>query len=220
MVWPGFDESFLAPVRSPQRVREYLGLSLEHLVITYPGNIHESNLADMQSLYFAISQLRRDGYAAVLVRTGWDFVHRSALPTLRDGLIELGWVARAHVPELIAAADVLVQPGRSDMYNDYRFPSKIPEFLASGRPVVLPRTNVGLHLRDGTDALILDSGDPDEICAKVKMLAADPELASRVGEAGRAFALRELRWQRSVARITDLYQSIARPEVGAASSVG
>jgi glycosyltransferase involved in cell wall biosynthesis len=110
------------------------------------------------------------------------------------------------MPELLAAADVLVQPGGDDPYNAYRFPSKLPEFLASGRPVVLPRTNIGLHLRDSVDAVLLEHGDPGEIAEKVRLLVANPELGARIGEAGRAFALRELRWSKNIEPVVHLYR--------------
>jgi len=38
----------------------------------------------------------------------------------------------------------------------------------------------------------------------VTLLAADPELRARIGERGREFALRELRWSRNVDRIVEL----------------
>jgi glycosyltransferase involved in cell wall biosynthesis len=212
VVWPGFDERVLSPCRQREEVRERLGLGHDHLMIVYTGNIHETNLGEMRSLYLAVSLLRRGGHPAVLVKTGWDFVPRSALPDLGEGIRELGWVARVHVPELLAAADILVQPGSSNSYNDYRFPSKLPDFLASGRPVVLPRTNIGLHLRDGAEALILERGDAAEISEKVALLAANPELRVEVGEGGRAFALRELRWSRNVDQIIDLYQRLNKSE--------
>jgi glycosyltransferase involved in cell wall biosynthesis len=113
------------------------------------------------------------------------------------------------VPELLAAADVLVQPGRSDAFNDYRFPSKLPEFLASGRPVVLPRTNIGLHLEDGVEALLLERGGADEIAEKVAFLAVDPELRAMLGERGREFAFRELRWSKNVSAVVDLYRGVS-----------
>jgi len=116
------------------------------------------------------------------------------------------------VPEILGAADVLVQPGGPSPFNDYRFPSKLPEYLASGRPVVLPRTNVGLELRDGEEALLLERGDAPEIAAAVARLAADPALRARLGEAGRAFALRELRWTTTVDRVQELYREIAASE--------
>jgi glycosyltransferase involved in cell wall biosynthesis len=208
VVWPGFDETVLSPARPREAVRTALGLGPEQLALVYTGNVHETNLAEMRSLYAAVGLLRERGLPAVLVKTGWNFVHRSSLPRLGDGLHDLGWVARAHVPELLAAADVLVQPGRPDAFNDYRFPSKLPEFLASGKPVVLPRTNIGLHLEDGADALLLARGDPEEICEKVALLAEDPELRRTIGERGRAFAVRELRWSRVGGQVAELYQLV------------
>jgi hypothetical protein len=47
---------------------------------------------------------------------------------------------------LLALADLLVQPGKPDAFNDYRFPSKLPEFLSVGRPVILPDTNIAKHM--------------------------------------------------------------------------
>jgi glycosyltransferase involved in cell wall biosynthesis len=208
VVWPGFDEAVLSPRLDRTQIRTKLGLLPEDVALLYNGNIHDSNLDEVCNLYRAVSLLRRGGCPAVLVKTGWNFVPRSQLPRLGDALRDLGWVARVHVPELFAAADVLVQPGRPGAFNDYRFPSKLPEFLASGRPVVLPRTNIGLHLKDGDEALLLDRGDGEEIAAKVALLADDQPLRARLGERGRAFALRELRWSNNVEHIVDLYRRI------------
>lgn len=208
IVWPGFDEAVLAPQRGRDAVRAELRVE-DALVLVYNGNVHGANVQELGSLYRAVADLRRGGRRVVLVRTGWNFVPRSHLPQLGEGLIELGWVSRRHVPDLLAAADVLVQPGRPGHFNDYRFPSKVPEFLASGRPVVLPRTNIGLHLRDGEEALLLERGDAAEIAAKVELLAGDPALRARIGDCGRAFALRELRWERAVAAVRSLYRTIA-----------
>jgi glycosyltransferase involved in cell wall biosynthesis len=205
VVWPGFDEAVLSPARPRKAVRVALGLAPEQLALVYTGNVHDTNLEEVRSLYAAVGLLRERGLPVVLVKTGWNFVHRSSLPRLGDGLHDLGWVARTHVPELLEAADVLVQPGRPDAFNDYRFPSKLPEFLASGRPVVLPRTNIGLHLEDGVEALLLERGDAGEIAGRVERLAADPELRTSIGARGREFALRELRWSRNVERIVELY---------------
>jgi glycosyltransferase involved in cell wall biosynthesis len=212
VVWPGFDESVLSPQLSREAARERLGLEDDNVAILYTGNIHESNLGEMRCLFLAVALLREGGHPAVLVKTGWDFVPGSALPDLGESIRELGWVARVHVPELLAAADILVQPGCSNPFNDYRFPSKLPDFLVSGRPVVLPRTNIGLHLRDGVEALILERGDADEICEKVALLAANPELRMEVGARGRAFALRELRWSTNTDRFVELYERLDKSE--------
>jgi len=210
VVRAGFDEAVLAPRRPRDEVRADLGLETHDFVIGYTGNIHSVNVEEMRSLYAAVAQLRRDGQRVVLVKTGWGSPVAAAFgfPALGAGLRDLGWVPRGSVPEILAAADALVQPGGPGPFNDFRFPSKLPEYLASGRPVVLPRTNVGLELRDGQEALLLERGDATEIAAAITRLAADPALRAVLGEGGRAFAMRELRWSASVDRLDELLHEI------------
>ena len=63
------------------------------------------------------------------------------------------------IPGYLALADAYVQPGAPDDFNRYRLPSKLPEFLAMGRPVILPACNLGNELTDGENALLLREGD-------------------------------------------------------------
>jgi glycosyltransferase involved in cell wall biosynthesis len=219
VVWPGFDPAVLTPRQPRAIVRAELGVG-DGVVVLYTGNVHAANLDAVANLYSAVERLRKDGLPVVLVRTGWNFVARARLPRLGRGLIELGWVARRHVPDLLHAADVLVQPRGSGEFDDYRFPSKVPEFLASGRPVVLPRTNIGLHLKDGEEALLLEQGDPVEIAEKVALLTADGERRARLGERGREFALRELRWERAARSVLALYRRIEAGEAARAGHAG
>jgi len=96
--------------------------------------------------------------------------------------------------DLLKCADVFVQPGAPGPFNDYRLPSKLPEFFAVGRPVVLPATNVGLRLRDGIDALLLHTGSAEEIARCVGRVLDDDVLAGRLAANAKAFARRTYRW--------------------------
>ena len=204
----GFDPSVLSPRRSRSEVRAELRIAPDDIVLVYPGSVHATNVADMRMLYRAVATLRSEGRTVVLVKTGVDAPCAWRLPRLGSALRDLGRVPRNRIPELLAAADILVQPGRAGTFDDYRFPSKVPEFLASGRPVVLPRTNVGLELRQDVDAVVLDRGDAAEIAAAVARLADDPDLRARIGSNGHAFALRTLRWSSSAAHVARLYERL------------
>ena len=216
--WPGFDEELLEKRRDVALLRRELGIAPEEFVLVYNGNIHDSNLEEVRSLYLAVGALRRSGLPVTLLRTGWnhvDMTWRDELG-LNGAVRELGFVARTRVWELLAAADAFVQPGRSNAFNDYRFPSKLPEFLASGKPVVLPATNIGRYLEHERDALLLERGDALEIVEAVRRLHEDAELRARLGANGRAFALRELRWSKNVEPVLELYaeargRTIPRP---------
>ena len=97
VVWPGFDESVLSPTRASGEVRRDLGVVDGEIVLLYNGNVHETNLDAMRELYLAVALLRQSGVRAVLVKTGWNFVPDALLPRLRDGIRDLGWVARRHI---------------------------------------------------------------------------------------------------------------------------
>jgi glycosyltransferase involved in cell wall biosynthesis len=205
--FPGYDAAFEKIDARDEALRVELGVDPGELLIVYTGSVHHSNYQEVRSLILAVALINRRGIRARLVKTGSNLY---LLPELSDPqigryVIERGFVRRSDLPRLLAAADLLVQPGQSNKFNDYRFPSKLPEFLASGRPVILPRSNIGLLLEDGEEALVLERGDGADIANALQRLAADPELRARVGRRGRAFALGNLNWAKNIGSFPSFY---------------
>ena len=163
----------------------------------------------MRDLYVAIRLLNQRGTPTRLVRTGFN------RPQFLEGLsadltahvLDLGFIAKARLPRLLGIADVLVQPGTPGPFNDYRLPSKLPEFLASGRPVVLPPTNIALEMKDGVEAIFLSSGSPEDIAGCCERIFADPALAERLGQKGAAFARRNFDLAANTAGLLRTYES-------------
>ena len=168
-------------------------------MIVYPGNIHRANAGEMAELYRAVRRLREAGRDLVLVKTGKDDVdlaERLGFAPAEAGIVDAGLVERPFLIELLKCADLFVQPGAPGPFNDFRLPSKLPEFMAVGRPIVMPRTNVGLRLRHGQDALLFDSGSAEEIAAGVEIVLDNPEMAAELGRNAQAFARRTYVWGR------------------------
>ena len=208
--WPGFDPEFLHPPKLAVDLRSKLRIPAGQTLLAYNGKIHQTNAAEVRSLFLAVQALRRSGRKIAILKTGQTEVHQSWTDEgIESGaVVDLGVLPREEVRAVLAAADILVQPGRPDSFNDYRFPSKLPEFFASGKPVILPRTNLGLAVRDGVEALLLDSGDAIEIAQKVEMLMDEPALAVRLGAAGKEFAIQRLSWPKNVAPLPDFYADV------------
>ena len=207
--WPGFDSAFARATPDPD-FRRRMGLGSSDLIAAYTGDVHGSNIGEVCSLVAAIAALRRRGHPLVLFKTGRIDVE---IPYFEEAkkcgaVVDLGFRSRDEIPGLVANADVLVQPGRAGHFNDFRFPSKLPEFLVSGKPVVLPNTNIGRFLRDDIEAVVLEEGHALEIAARLEPLLQDPERRERIGAAGREFALRELTWPRNVERVKAFYDQI------------
>lgn len=209
--WPGADDAFFRVGPVDHARRRSLGIADEELVLAYTGNVHPMNRAEVRSLYVAVCILNRRGVQTRLLRTGDDHVPVFAdpAPTLGRSLVHLGRLPSAReVADTLALANFLVQPGRSDAFNDRRFPSKLPEFFATGRPVLLPASNLGRFVRDGKDALVLSRGDGLEIADQLARLTARPSESRRLGTAARAFATTHFRWPAIADKILLFYQRL------------
>lgn len=212
VIWPAADERHFGPLPRPVEFRTLLDRTAGTTVLFYHGNVHAANAAEMRELYAAVARLNESGHPATLIRTGLDSVDFLGpfAARVRPYALELGQVLHhRHLPALMSVADIFVQPGLPDTFNDYRFPSKLPEFFAIGRPVVLPRTNLGEKLRHGIDAYVLERADAAGIAAAVVELRRDRVLAERLAAGAIAFARKHFSWRRSADELASFYASLA-----------
>ncbi|WP_349956726.1 glycosyltransferase family 4 protein [Rhizobium sp. ZPR3] len=211
---PGVDDETFAPNLSSARretLREELYIDKDAIAIAYHGNIHSANVAEVFSLYSAVLILRRRGHNVVLIRAGRDFVDNvdpSFAYLKGEWVINLGFLDRARLIEVLKLADIFVQPGAPGEFNDYRLPSKIPEFLSLGKPVLLPKTNIGHRLIDGQNALLLGRGDGMDIANRIEELIRAPERGEAIGKGGRDFARKELNWDVNARALQEFYQFV------------
>lgn len=211
VIWPAFEEDLFRPQPASDGLRRTLGIRDGEFVIVYAGNVHKTNAAEVQSLYLAVALLNRRNMPTCLVRLGRDFVNflGDIRETVEEHVTQVGYRPHREMPLYYALADALVQPGRFDDFNDYRIPSKLPEFFAMGRPVVLPATNVGRLARDGEECLHLDRGDGLDIAMKLERLIGDDELRGRLSVGGRRFAELNFSWRTSASRLDSFYRRVS-----------
>lgn len=212
---PGVDAERFAPAPPARReaIRARLGLPGDTRFLVYTGNTHHANRAEVTALYDAVRALHGEGHALMLLRTGHAGAEGAGAP---PWLRQFGVLPEEGMIDLLRLADFLVQPGAPDQFNRYRLPSKLPEFLAMGRPVILPRANIGLELEDGVEAITMARGDAAEIIACLRPLLADEDRARDLGRAGRAFAMRRFSWRRSAEALAVFYASLWRSRPAAA----
>jgi len=208
---PGVDFSLYHPQPAGAELRRDLGLRPEERVVVFTGSTTFANAAEIGELVGAVHLLNQGGTPVRLVRTGFhppEFTDRYACDW-RAFTLDLGFRPKDRLPALLALADVLVQPGQPGVFNDYRLPSKLPEFLAAGRPVILPAANLAAGLRDGTDALLLHTGTAGEIAGLCRKVLADPDLAAQLGKNAAAFARRSFDLATHAGALAGFYRTVA-----------
>ena len=210
-IWPAADSRYFYPRPVPAGFRECLQLDPATTVLFYHGNAHAANAGEMRALYEAVRELNHTGHPTCLIRTGSDQVDflGSISRETQAWVLSLGSLnAQRHLPPLMALADIFVQPGVPDSFNDYRFPSKLPEFFSLGRPVVLPRTNLGAQLRHGTDAYVLERADAAGIARAVVELRQDRALYDRLARGAVAYAESHFGWRQSAETLAKFYSTL------------
>ena len=210
--WPGFDASF-AVQRSADELsnfRSSLNLPDDVYITAYTGNVHQSNVEEVRSLYIAVALVNRMGVPLKLIRTGKDFVSLSEHgdDVLHKHTVELGIVSQGDLPKILQLTDILIQPGKVDEWNSYRVPSKLPEYLISGRPVILPEVNLGKILKNNEEALILNAANAEQIAAMLIEWLPRKRDRALIGLNGAKFAKKHLNWSVATKIINDLYFKI------------
>jgi glycosyltransferase involved in cell wall biosynthesis len=211
VLWPASQSELFFPRPLPKLDGRALGIPSENTVIVYCGNVHPANSSEVRSLYLAIAILNREGFPATLVRTGEDYCDflGPSPEWARINSVELGRLPRSLVPAVMALADIFVQPGKPDAFNDFRFPSKLPEFLSIGRPVIVPASNIGLHMQHGVDAWVLQEANGIEIADAIRKITGEPELYRTLASGALAFYQERLDWSLSARKLVDFYSQSA-----------
>jgi len=102
-----------------------------------------------------------------------------------DRVVFTGLLSRVEVGEWLRRSYCLALSRPDNKQARYGFPTKLGEYLASGKPVVV--TSVGdipLYLIDNHDSFICHPDDPREFAHKLHMCLSDELRASSVGDNG------------------------------------
>jgi glycosyltransferase involved in cell wall biosynthesis len=95
---------------------------------------------------------------------------------------------RRDIPLIMRALDCLVVPSRQEAQT-----LVIPQAFATGKPVIGSKVGgIPEILRDGKTGFLVEPGDEEQLADCMLRMANDPDLARRMGRAGREYAEQEL----------------------------
>lgn len=115
----------------------------------------------------------------------------------------LGAVSHAEAERLLARASVLVAPCEREGFG-----LAAAEAMAYGRPVVAAAGGGLLELVDDTTGILVEPRNVSALRAAVEKLLADPQLAARLGAAGRERARERWGWDAVIDETLAVYESV------------
>jgi glycosyltransferase involved in cell wall biosynthesis len=190
-----------------QAARQCMGLSNKHRYVGYLGNIYQRD-AD---LLFDTLQLLKAGDAKLLMvgEPGCNID-----PAIRQRVHVTGRVEFDKMLDYLSCCDVLALPLSDTIANRGRWPSKVNEYVAVGRPTVACDVGDVADLMRQNDIGLLTTPDPKEFAARIDELLADPARAQAMGNRARHVAKTSYSQETMIERLEDFYKGLlgARPK--------
>lgn len=167
----------------------------------------------------AIRNVLEKGLAAKFTIVGSSGVTGTALKVrqmcekdalLRDKVEFLGRVSDDEVTRRLGTADVLLFVRPDDLTARAAFPTRLPEYLVSGTPVIAAGVgDIPIYLRDGVDAMVVKPCTAENIAGKIESLMKMPDRGLAIGRSGFERASECFNYKARTAEIARFIEKVA-----------
>jgi glycosyltransferase involved in cell wall biosynthesis len=141
--------------------------------------------------------------------------HEQAIELIRkcgfsERVVMTGRVSQADIPRYLQCAAVLALARPSSVQAEYGFPTKLPEYLATGRPVLATRVgDIPRYLQDGINAYLVEPNDIAAFAEKLDYVLAHPAETDEVGRNGKVLTTREFSNVFQAGRLASFFRELA-----------
>jgi glycosyltransferase involved in cell wall biosynthesis len=208
VVMNAVDEARFAPLPRPS------GSDADpRFVMVYHGTLTRIYGLDIAVEAFAIAHREMPGAELWILGSGPE---QAGLALLADqrGLTSnvklIGQVPAAEIPMWLSRCDVGILPIRRDVFLEFAFPNKLPEFIIAGKAVLVSRLGAIRHYFTEDAVAFCEPNNPADLAKQMKRLYGDRELRERlVRRAREEYA--PIRWELMKQRYLKLIGEIAGP---------
>lgn len=180
-------------------------------VVMYHGSLVERNGVDLA--VEALARVRQGLPKAQLNIYGKKTAFlETVMQSVRDRGLEqnvryFGQKPLEEIVRAIDACDVGVIPNHRNAFTDINTPTRIFEYLALGKPVIVPRTAGIQDYFDDDSLLFFQAGDADELAKKIAFVACHPKEALSIAQRGQQVYLAHS-WEQEKQRLASLVSEL------------
>ena len=204
---PGADPSHFRPGLECRALAERLGVWGRPTLLTVARIVKANRYKGHDVVLRALAKVVRavPDVAYVIAGEGddLDYLERVAREYgVRENVVFAGRVPDEELPLLYNACDVFVMCSRADQTRRgilaEGFGLSLIEASACGKPVIAGKSGgVPDAVQDGVTGLLVNPVDVEAVAAAMVKVLREPEVASIMGENGRAWVEREMNWTRA-----------------------
>lgn len=126
-------------------------------------------------------------------------------PEFKKNIVFLGYVPRQKMREYIAASDVGIYTPLEVTYGQDNqrggSPLKIIDYLAAGRPILVPQSSYYQYMEDERIGRMFKSGESDSFCTVLTELMENDQALEKYGRNARRYAELNLHWKHTLSNL-------------------
>lgn len=188
--------------------KEKFDIASSSLTFGFVG-MTKGEIQDITPFIKAVNYLIKQGLDINWYTTG-SYIPKNIKEDLNIGneLTEFGWVDYKLFPEILSCADCFVLTQREDLWSYTRWPNKIGDYLAAGRPILTnPYGEVAHMVTDNKQYFFTTQFNAERIAQKIKEIyenGIDQNLRYQI----RKFAENEVSWNNKARQLLSFYEKV------------
>jgi glycosyltransferase involved in cell wall biosynthesis len=187
----GIDTEYLQDL-SRKQARATVGLPVDRPIVV---SVRDGDMERSVRIFSRVLQHAPEALFVVLGNIGAGPRREADRLGISSKVHWAGRVSDEQYPQYLASADVCLLPLPDTTLNQARFPAKLLDYLASGRPVVTNPVGDIAHLFAADDVGIAAGQADQELAAAVIGLLSDPEQGRHFGATARRVMVDRWEWQ-------------------------
>ncbi len=194
--------------------RARLGFAAGDLLLGFLGS-YQGDVDLAIEAVARLSRRMRNVRFLLIGRRNRDLEELAALFGIADRVVPTGWVESDELPWVLAAVDAFMIPMRDNRLNEARWPNKIGEYMAAGRPTIATRVgDVAAVIEEERIGVTADFG-ATPLAEAAEDLLADGSRLAEMGARAREVAERRFSLSSIGRRVEALYRSALAGRGGA-----
>lgn len=187
----GVDAEVFSPQENSYQLKEKFGLNGKYVVL-FSGN---HGLAQGLPSVIRTAELLRERRDIIFLFIG-EGVEKKRLVKMKEDLklesvVFLGEQARKDMPTFINMSDICIVPLKGEKLFQNALPSKMYEYMACAKPIILSIEGEAVNLLKEADAgIAVEPEDSEQMIKAIIKLLSDFELSRKYGENGRLYVMR------------------------------
>ncbi len=194
------------PFVDPQMYREELGLPADRPVAMFSAM---DAVMDVELVFDAMVYLKPAHPELLLVMTGngaEELTRQAGQKGIGDSFRHLGRLPCGLFEKALTCANLFLLPFADTVFNRGRWPCKLGDYLAAGRPVVSNPAGEVKKIMTAHQVGVLTAPSPQAFAAGIAALIGNEEMRLQFGKEARHIAETELAWTQIIDELEKAYE--------------